>query len=94
MKIQIIGGPTHSPAQLTARRAEDQRVDDTYPGQNVAYIDEWDGDVLRRSVVAAAFGPEAFQKLLGALAPEVRRKVQMTRVPRADVLEIRPVFLD
>ena len=90
MKIQILSTPTLKPAQLAALRIENQRIDDMYPGQNVAHIDEWDGNVLHRTVVAAAFGWEAFLNLLAALDPEVRRKVLLTRVPRADVLEMPP----
>jgi hypothetical protein len=94
MTITITGAPKLTPAQVAALRAEQRRIDSTYPGQTVAYIDEWDGEVLRRTVVATAHGPAAFQQALAALDPETRRKAKMTRVPVPNVIDVPSVFLD
>jgi hypothetical protein len=84
------GAPKLNAAQLVALRAENQRIDDTYPDHDVAYLDEWDGDVLRRTVVAASSDLDEFQKLLRALDPAVRRKVSVTRVPPAGMIFLPP----
>lgn len=84
------GAPKLNAAQLAAFRAENQKLDDAYPDHDVAYLDEWDGDVLRRTVVAASSDLDEFQELLRALDPAVRRKVIMTRVPPAGMIFLPP----
>lgn len=94
MTITITGAPKLTPAQVAALRAEQRRIDETYPGHEVAYTEESDGDTYRLTVVAAATDPVTFQQLLKELAPEVRRRVRMTQVPRAGVIDVPSVFLD
>jgi hypothetical protein len=84
------GAPKLNAVQLAALRGEQQRIDETYPDHDVAYLDEWDGDVLRRTVVAASRDLAEFQQLLKALDPVVRRKVSLTRVPPAGVIFLPP----
>jgi hypothetical protein len=84
------GAPKLNAAQLASLRDEQRRIDETYPNHDVAYLDEWDGDILRRTVVAASPDLAEFQTLLRALDPAVRRKVILTRVPPADVIFMPP----
>ncbi len=86
--------PRPSPAHLAERRRADQMIDDTYPGKLVAYVDNWTGDTLDRVVVAASDDAAEFQRLLAALDPDTRRRIDMMNVPEADVIEVPSVFLD
>lgn len=79
--VMLTGKPKPTAAQLAERRRAEAAIADRYPGQDVAYVDEWTGDTLDRIVVAASPDPVTFQDLLAALAPEVRRRVQLTSVP-------------
>jgi hypothetical protein len=76
--------PPTTPEQGAARRQADLALQDTYPGQYVAYIDNWAGGKLDRVVVARATETAEFQVELGKLPPDVRERVTMTLVPDPD----------
>ncbi len=44
----------HDPKRAAAERAEREALVAKYPGQFVAYLDEWDGEHLTRRVLAAS----------------------------------------
>ncbi|HUR54698.1 MAG TPA: hypothetical protein VMZ71_11240 [Gemmataceae bacterium] len=93
MTITITGARKLTPAQVAAMRRAERAVDAAYPGQDVAYIEEWDGDDVEWRVVAAAAHAADFHNLLKTLDPETRRRVQLTRIPPADVFEVRSTFV-
>lgn len=66
--------------QGLARRQADYALHEKYPGQNVAYVDTWNGDELDRQVVAASADTEEFRRQLAALDPAVRKRVQQTYI--------------
>jgi hypothetical protein len=93
MTITITGAPKLNAAQVASMRRAERAVDQAYPGQDVAYIEEWNGDEVEWRVVAAAPTVADFHDQLKALDPETRGRVQMTRIPPADVFEVRSTFL-
>ena len=80
--------PPLTRSQAAARRRQDSLLDAHYPGQHVAFVDEWNGDSLDRRVVAAAVGAVNFQNLLAKLPPDVLERVQLTLVPESDSIPI------
>jgi hypothetical protein len=72
--------PPLTKAQGMARRREDFALHENYPDRYVAYIDTWTGDELHRVVLFAAKECAEFHKLLDALDPEARRRVETTHV--------------
>src|SRR5438045_3510976 len=73
--------PPTTRARGLARWKADRELQDGYPDQYVAYIDNWNGDELDRVVVAHASDIEEFHRLLAALDPGVRDRVQKSHVP-------------
>jgi len=67
-----------------ARWAADRALQDKYPGQYVAYIDNWNGDEIDRVVVAHTPDLEEFHRLLATLEPELRERVVTDRVADPD----------
>lgn len=68
--------PPLTKAQGLARRAEDRKLQENYPDRHVAFVDNWTGDVVERVVVAVSEDRVELNKLVAALDPEVRRKVE------------------
>jgi hypothetical protein len=60
---------------------ETERIETTYPGEYVAFIDTWNGDELTRRVLAHAPDCETFYALMAAVDPELASRAGMTRVP-------------
>src|SRR4051812_44417843 len=73
--------PPTTPARGRARQNADLALQDTYPGQYVAYLDNWTEDELDRVVVASAVEVADFHDKLKTLPPDVRERVMMTLVP-------------
>jgi hypothetical protein len=73
--------PPTTPARGAARRKAYLALQDTYPGQYVAYVDNWTGDELDRVVVAFATEVAEFHDKLDQLPADVRERVKTTRVP-------------
>jgi hypothetical protein len=73
--------PPTTPARGAARRKADLALQDTHPGQYVAYVDNWTGDELDRVVVAFATEVADFQAALKSLPADLRARVRTTRVP-------------
>lgn len=80
--------PPLSREQTAARRRQDELIDARFPGEHVAYVDEWHGESLFRRIVAHAKGAIEFQNLLAALPPTVMKRVQLTLVPEADAIPV------
>jgi hypothetical protein len=76
--------PPLTRAQSAARRREDARMQDSHPGCYVAYLDEWNGDVLNRQVLLVATTPADFHAKMSCLDLGLRKKVQLTRIPGSD----------
>jgi hypothetical protein len=93
MTITITGAPKLTPAQVAAMRRAERAVDQAYPGQYVAYTETWSGDDVAWTVHATAHTAAEFQQRLAALDLDVRRRVQMTRIPPADVIEVTSATL-
>jgi hypothetical protein len=72
--------PPTTAAQAAARYKADEALRAKYAGQHVAYVDHWSGDELDRVVVAASADWDEYQAQLKQLAPEVRNRVEITRV--------------
>jgi hypothetical protein len=92
--ITITGAPKLTPVQVAAMRRAERAMDASYPGQDVAYVEEWDGDDVEWRVVAAAPTAAEFQRQLQALDPQTRRRVQLTRIPPADRVEVPSAFVE
>ena len=84
MTITITGAPKLNAAQLAALRAECQRIDATYPGQYVAYTDEWNGDELKRTVVLTAPTVGEYMNKMEALTEDFCLRLHGTRVSSPD----------
>jgi hypothetical protein len=80
--------PPLNPSQLAALRREDAVLDAGYPGQNVAYVDTWDGDSLTRTVVAASVDVAEFHRAMAALPPEVRSRIELASITEAGVVSV------
>ncbi len=80
--------PPLSHEQGLARRREERILSERYPGKYVAYVDDWDGDSLTRTVVGVNGDPKEFQVLLGRLPQELRERVELTRIPDSDRISI------
>lgn len=78
--------PPTTRARGLARRKADAEVDAQYPEMHIAYIDEWNGDELTRTVVAAHPNVGPFHDALDALPPEVRERVQLMNTHTYDLL--------
>lgn len=82
-----------TPARRASRARARQLLEEKYPGRYVAYTDEWSGEELVRTVVAASPDLVEFQRLLAALDPDTRRRVTMANVPPADLISVPSVDL-
>jgi hypothetical protein len=76
--------PKLTRTQHLARIREDQAMFDAYPGRYVAYIDNWEGETLTRSIVFVADGAEEYGRKEDELTPDVRDKIKVTLSPEAD----------
>jgi hypothetical protein len=85
--------PPLTKAQSAARRREDARMHDAHPGCYVAYLDEWDGDVLNRRMLLVARTPAELQEKMSAIAPALRRKLQLTLIPDAETIPFPEIGL-
>jgi hypothetical protein len=82
-----------TPAQKEALRREDSALCEKYPTQWVAFIDEWNGEELTRTVLVAAAGYGPFYEQVDKLPPDVRARLEVTRMPDPDVVEAPSVWL-
>jgi hypothetical protein len=82
-----------TPAQKEALRRADYELCEEYPGQHVAFIDEWNGEELVRTVLAAATDVGPFHEQVDKLSSEVRVRIHCTRLPDPDVIEMRPELI-
>jgi hypothetical protein len=73
--------PPTTPARGKARQRADLALQDKYPGQYVAYVDNWTGDELDRVVVASAIEVADFHDKIDKLPTDVQEQVQRTLVP-------------
>jgi hypothetical protein len=76
--------PKLTRTQHLARIREDQAMFDAYPGRYVAYIDNWEGETLNRTIVFVADGVEDYGKKFHELTAEVREKIDITLTPDPD----------
>src|SRR5580693_4685131 len=76
--------PKLTRTQHLARIREDQAMFDAYPGRYVAYIDNWEGETLNRTIVFVADGVEDYGRKYDELAQDVRAKTRVIRAPEAD----------
>jgi hypothetical protein len=76
--------PKLTRTQHLARIREDQAMFDAYPGRYVAYIDNWEGETLTRTIVFVADGVEEYGRKYDELTQEVRDKIRVTLSPEAD----------
>jgi hypothetical protein len=83
----------NTPTRQASRARARCLLDEKYPGQYVAYTDDWNGEELVRTVVAASADLAEFQQLLAALDPDTRRRMTMTSVPPADLIATPSVDL-
>lgn len=65
-----------TPARKAARAREDRRIEEQYPEQYVAYVDDWSGEELVRTVLGTAHDLDAFYRLQAALSPKVRERAK------------------
>jgi hypothetical protein len=72
----------YDPKRAAAEQAEREVLAAKYPGQFVAYLDEWDGQRLTRHVLAAAASLSEFHRLLGAHPdyPARRTEIVVTQI--------------
>jgi hypothetical protein len=82
-----------TPAQKEALHRADYELCEKYPGQHLAFTDEWNGEELVRTVLAAATDVSPFYEQVGRLPPEVRARIHCTRLPDPGVIEMRPELI-
>jgi hypothetical protein len=78
-----------NPTPMTA--AQDRAYQDLvrdYPNHDIAYLDEWDGDDLKRTVVVTAPTFGEYMDKMEALPENYARTLQVTRVSSPDA----PIF--
>ena len=80
--------PPLSREQSLARQREERVLSEQYSGKYVAYVDDWSGSSLTRTVVGVASEPNEFQRLLANLPQDVRTRTQLTRIPDPDCISI------
>ncbi len=83
-----------NPTRVAALRESSLAMSEKYAGQYVAYTNDWNGDELARVIVIATPDAAEFSRLLGALTTDVRRRVEMTRIPDGDAFEVGSAFFD
>jgi len=83
-----------TPAQYAALQQAYDALCEKYPGQDVAFVDEWNGEELTRTVVVAALTCADFQKQLRELPADIRGRVEMTQVPDPNVVECPSVWFE
>lgn len=83
-----------TPARKSARDREDRRIAEHYPKRYVAFVDEWDGEELVRTVVGAASDLADFVQLQLGLAPDVRQRLRVTDTHRRDELTVGSAFFE
>jgi hypothetical protein len=83
-----------TPAQRAALQRAHDELCERYPGQDVAYIDEWNGEELTRTVVAAALTCADFHKQLRELPADLCNRVEMTQVPDPHVVDCPSVWFE
>lgn len=75
-------------AQVAARDHAYQELVRKYPNHYVAYLDEWDGDELTRTVVLTAPTFGEYMDKMEALPEDYCRTLSVTRVSSPDA----PIF--
>lgn len=83
-----------TPARKAAREREDRRIEEQYPEQYVAYLGDWNGEELVRTVLGAATDLGDFVRLQLALDPDVRRRLKIADTHRSDELTVGHVFFE
>lgn len=83
-----------TPAKKAARDREDRLLNEKYPGQYIAYTDDWRGEELTRTVVAVSADVVEFHRLTAALEPDVRRRLRLTDTIPVDTLTIGSAFFE
>lgn len=83
-----------NPSRVAALTAAGFAMSEKYAGHHVAYTNDWHGDELARTIVIATCDPDEFYRRLAALAPDVRRRVEVTRIPVGDAFEVGSLFFD
>jgi hypothetical protein len=71
--------PRFTAAQIAALVREDTATETTYPGEYVAFVDEWNGDELTRRVLVHAPDSETFHARMGELDPALAARADVTR---------------
>jgi SRSO17 transposase len=84
--------PPTTRARGLARRKADDEVFEKYPEMHVAYIDEWHGDELTRTVVAAHADWAEYERQLAALPAETRARVTVDFVRASDAVFVGAAF--
>jgi SRSO17 transposase len=84
--------PPTTRARGLARRKADDEVFEKYPEMHVAYIDEWNGDELTRTVVAAHADWAEYERQLAALPAETRARVTVDFVRASDAVFVGAAF--
>jgi hypothetical protein len=79
-----------TPAQKDALLREDYALCEKYPARWVAFVDEWNGEELIRTVLVAAGEVGPFYERVDQLPPDVRARLRCTRIPDPNVYELRP----
>ena len=80
-----------TPARKAARDREDRRIAEQYPEQYVAYLDDWNGEELIRTVLGTAHDLGEACRLQAALDPEVRKRAVVLLNWPVNEFVIRPV---
>jgi hypothetical protein len=80
--------PKLTRTQHLARIREDQAMFDPYPGRYVAYIDNWEGETLKRSIIIVEADASEFHNRIANLTPEIRQQIDLTFTPEADVISV------
>lgn len=87
--------PTYkTPAQVEALRRADYKLCDDYPGQWVAWTDDWNGEELVRTVLVTGteYGP--FYEHVDKFPPDMRSRIRCTRMPEPGVVEVPSAWLE
>lgn len=67
----------YDPKREAAEQAANDELAEKYPGQFVAYLDQWDGERLTRRVLAASESLSEFHRQLGECPDYEARRTQV-----------------
>lgn len=91
--------PTRTPAKKTlaqkeALRHADHKLCADHPGQHVAFVDEWNGEELTRTVLVATTDGGSFYEQFDRLPSDVRARAGYAEIPEPGAVDSPSAWLE